>query len=247
MIPGGRPLHVLEHVRSQVPIVMHGVSLSIGSVDELNTDYLRELKALADRIEPAWMSDHLCWGGYGGRYAHDLLPMPYTEEALDHVAGRILQVQDFLGRQILIENVSSYVSFEQSTMTEWEFLAGVTERADCGILLDVNNIFVSAFNHGFDPLDYVAGVPGDRVCQIHLAGHTDHGHFLLDTHNGPVIDPVWDIYTEVIRRFGRVSTLIEWDEDVPEYSRLLAESERARQFETKALEAAVENPKEIVQ
>ncbi len=227
MAPGGRPVAVLEKVRRDVPVVLHGVSLSIGSVDPLSSRYLANLKALVERVDPAWVSDHLCWGSHGGRYVHDLLPLPYTDEALEHVVARVGIVQDVLHRQILLENVSSYVAFRDSTMTEWEFVSEVARRADCGILLDVNNIYVSARNHGFDPLDYLDGVPGDRVGQIHLAGHSDKGKYLLDTHDHPVPDPVWNLYREAIRRFGRVSTLVEWDDNVPELEELVAQSQRA--------------------
>ena len=235
MIPGGRPLRILDHVRSLVPVVMHGVSMSIGSPDPLNMDYLKELKKLIARVEPAWVSDHLCWGGYGGHYGHDLWPLPYTEEALRHVVAQIGRVQDFLGHQILIENVSSYVAFRASTMTEWEFIAAILGEADCGMLLDVNNIFVSASNHGFDAHAYVDGIPRGRVGQMHLAGHSSEGPILVDTHGGPVIDPVWYLYRHAIQRFGRISSLIEWDEDIPEYERVLEESAKARRFADEVL------------
>jgi uncharacterized protein len=231
MIRGGRPLHVLAQVRASVPVVLHGVSLSIGSVDPLNETYLTELRALADQIEPAWVSDHLCWGSIGGHYAHDLLPLPYTEEALRHVVERIERVQERLGRRMLIENVSSYVTFTHSTLTEWDFLAAVARQADCGILLDVNNIYVSAQNHGFDPNDYLAGMPGDRIGQIHLAGYSDMGTHLLDTHDHAVPEAVWAIYREAVRRFGGVSTLVEWDDHVPPFATVIAEAERARREE----------------
>jgi uncharacterized protein len=235
MVRGGRPLHALERVRAERPIVLHGVSLSLGSTDPLNDGYLAELRALASRVEPAWISDHLCWGSHGRRYAHDLLPLPYTEEALEHVVARVLAVQDALGRQMLVENVSSYVAFAHSTMTEWDFLAAVAERADCGILLDVNNVYVSAVNHGFDAERYLAGMPADRVGQIHLAGHTDKGTHLLDTHDHPVCDAVWALYRSAVRRFGRVSTLVEWDEHIPPFDDVLAEAERARALEAEEL------------
>jgi uncharacterized protein (UPF0276 family) len=183
---------VLERARALAPVVLHGVSLDLGGTGPLNTAYLDDLTALARRVEPAWISDHLCWGAHGRRYAHDLLPLPYTEEALRHVAARVRQVQDRLGRPILVENVSSYVTFHHSTMPEWEFLAGVARAADCGILLDVNNVYVSAVNHGFSAAEYVAAVPPERVGQIHLAGHSDHGTHLVDTHDHPVPSPVWD-------------------------------------------------------
>ena len=183
---------------------------------------------MISRIEPDWVSDHLCWTGVGGHNAHDLLPLPYTEEALLHTAQRVVEVQDFLGRPIALENTSTYLSFAGSTLKEWEFLAELAERADCGILLDVNNIYVSAANHGFDAAEYLAGIPRDRVWQIHLAGHTDHGSHLLDTHSRPVCDPVWSLYRQALLRFGRVASLVEWDEDVPEWEVLEAESQRAR-------------------
>lgn len=228
MVRGGRPLHVLERVRRDYPIVLHGVSLSIGSTDPIRRDYLDDLARLATRVEPAWVSDHLCWTGVGGHNAHDLLPLPYTEETLAHVVARIGQVQDALGRKIALENVSTYLAFEGSTMPEWEFLAAVANGADCGILLDVNNIFVSAVNHGFDPETYLDAVPSDRVWQIHLAGHTDKGTHLLDTHSAPVRGEVWDLYRSAVRRTGAVASLIEWDEDIPEWDTLEAESLRAR-------------------
>jgi len=228
MVPGGRPLHVLERVREHYPIVLHGVSLSIGSTDPLNPTYLDDLAALAHRCEPAWISDHLCWTGVAGRNAHDLLPLPYTEEAIVHVAERVLRVQDRLGRRILLENASTYLEFAHSSVPEWEFLAAIAERADCGILLDVNNIFVSAFNHGFSAQAYIAAIPIERVKQFHLAGHTDRGAFLHDTHDHPVCDEVWALYGMAVERFGAVSTLIEWDDDIPPFARLQQEAERAR-------------------
>jgi uncharacterized protein len=240
MIRGGRPLAVLERARASAPIVLHGVSLSIGSTDPLNLRYLDDLRRLAERFEPAWVSDHLCWGSVGGHYAHDLLPLPYTEEALALVAGRVREVQDRLGRRILVENVSSYVNYAHSTMPEWEFLAAVAERTDCGILLDVNNIHVSAVNHGFPARAYVDGVPAARVGQIHLAGHTDKGTHLLDTHDAPVVPAVWDLYRYTIARLGRVSTLIEWDDHIPAFAELAAEAERARAAEADVLGDATE-------
>ncbi len=237
MIDGGRPLAVLERARASCPVVLHGVSLSLGSTDPLSEPYLRALRALADRVAPAWVSDHLCWGSVGGHYAHDLLPLPYTEEALNHVVQRVRTVQDRLGRQILIENVSSYLTFTHSAMPEWEFLAAVAERADCGILLDVNNVYVSAVNHGFDAERYILAVPADRVGQIHLAGHSHKGTHLLDTHDGHVAPAVWDLYRLVVRRCGQVSTLVEWDDRMPDWDMLCAEAERARVVEAEILEA----------
>lgn len=235
MIAGGRPLAVLEQARRLAPIVLHGVSLGIGSVEPLNQTYLNDLTQLIERVEPAWVSDHLCWGGFGKHYAHDLLPLPFTEEALRHVVDRIRRVQDQLRRRILIENVSSYVTFAQSTMSEWEFLGAVAEQADCGILLDVNNIYVSSVNHGFAALDYLNGVPVTRVGQIHLAGHSNHGTHLIDTHDQPVPAPVWDLYRQAIRRCGAVSTLIERDANIPGFDELVAEANQARETATQAL------------
>jgi uncharacterized protein len=237
MAPGGRPVAVLEKVRREVPVVLHGVSLSIGSVDPLSDRYLDDLAALVCCVEPAWISDHLCWGTHRGRYIHDLLPLPYTEEALAHVAARVERVQERLGRQVLLENVSSYVAFKDSTMTEWEFLSELARRADCGILLDVNNVYVSARNHGFDPFDYLAGIPADRVGQFHLAGHSNKGRYLLDTHDHPVPDVVWDLYRVAVRRFGAVSTLVEWDDCIPPLERLVEESRRAEAIEAETLTA----------
>jgi uncharacterized protein (UPF0276 family) len=237
MVEGGNPRRVLRKVRERYPVVLHGVSLSIGSVDPLDPRYLDELAALAADTEPAWVSDHLCWSSVGGNFSHDLLPLPYTEEALAHVAARVAQVQDRLKRQILIENVSSYVTFTQSTLTEWQFLAELCQRADCGLLLDVNNVFVSAFNHGFDANEFIDGIPVGRVGQIHLAGHSDYGTHLLDTHDHPVCDGVWSLYRRAVERFGRVSTLVEWDDQIPPFDEVLAESKRAAAIEREVLDA----------
>ena len=236
MVEGGNPRRVLRQVRERYPVVLHGVSLSIGSVDPLDPTYLDELAALAQETEPAWVSDHLCWSSVGGNFSHDLLPLPYTEEALAHVAARVRQVQDKLGRQILIENVSSYVTFTQSTLTEWQFLAELCERADCGLLLDVNNVFVSAFNHGFDANDFIDAIPVGRVGQIHLAGHSDYGTHLLDTHDHSVCDGVWGLYRRALQRFGRVSTLVEWDDQIPPFAEVLAESKKAAEIEREVLD-----------
>jgi len=230
LVPGGKPIHYLECIRARYPLVMHGVSLSIGSHDPLDREYLRQLKALSDRIEPAWLSDHLCWTGVGGVNAHDLLPLPYTEEAISHVVARLGEVQDFLGRRILIENVSSYVTYPESEMTEWEFLREIIERTDCRILLDINNIYVSSFNHEFNPSTYLDSIPVDRVWQFHLAGHRNHGDYIIDTHDEPVIDPVWELYAQAVRRFGRVSTMIERDDNIPPLAELVAELDHARRI-----------------
>jgi len=237
---GGRPRAVLEAVRRDRPVVLHGVSLSVGSVDPLDTGYLRDLRALADAVEPAWVSDHLCWGTFGRHNAHDLLPLPLTEESLTHVVSRVSEVQELLGRRILLENVSSYLTYTSSTLAEWDFLAEVARRADCLILLDVNNVYVSAINHGFDPAEYLRGIPVDRVAQFHLAGHQDLGTHLLDTHDAAVPDPVWALYRDAVRRFGRVSTLVEWDDHIPPLDEVLAEAERARAFEKTVLEESPE-------
>ena len=230
MVAGGKPLHWLERVREHYPLVMHGVSLSIGSSDPLDREYLRQLRSLVQRVEPEWVSDHLCWTSLGGHNFHDLLPLPYTEEAVHHVAGRVRQVQDYLGRRILLENLSSYVTFQDSAMSEWEFLTAVCEEADCLILLDVNNIFVSAVNHDFDPREYLEGVPVERVWQFHLAGHTSNesGRILIDTHDQPVRDEVWNLYELAARRFGPVSTMIERDDNIPQLDELLEELGHAR-------------------
>jgi len=239
MVYGGRPLDVLTRVRRDYPVVLHGVSLNVGSTDPLNLGYLDRLRTLAERVEPAWVSDHLCWTGVGGRNAHDLLPLPYTQEALDHVVERVSRVQDRLSRRIAVENVSSYLTYADSAMSEWDFLAAVAERADCGILLDINNIFVSAFNHRFDAGVYIEAIPVDRVWQFHLAGHSDQGDYLLDTHDHPVRDEVWDLYRHAVDRFGDVATLVEWDGNIPDWDRLEAESLRAGAIQDEALRAAL--------
>jgi len=228
MVAGGRPLQVLEKVRERYPVVLHGVSLSVGSTDPLNREYLKQLSSLAQRFQPAWISDHLCWTGVGDHNLHDLLPLPYTEEALRHIVKRIREVQEILERPILIENVSSYMEFTGSTLSEWEFLAAVAEEADCGILLDINNIYVNAFNHRFDPLVYIDAIPSERVVQFHLAGHSDHGTYLLDMHDHPICEEVWALYKYAVRRFGAVSALIEWDDNIPEFAELAATAEEAR-------------------
>jgi uncharacterized protein (UPF0276 family) len=235
LVPGGKPLANLTRIRERYPLVMHGVSLSIGSSAPLDRAYLSQVKALAARIEPQWISDHLCWTGVAGRNMHDLLPLPYTEEALAHVVERVRTVQDILGRRILLENVSSYVSYRDSQLTEWDFLREIAERADCHILLDVNNIYVSSVNHEFAPLDYLSAIPVDRVQQIHLAGHENHGDYLIDTHDHPVPDPVWELYGAAVNRFGNVSTMIERDANIPPIEDLCAELDAARQLAERAL------------
>jgi uncharacterized protein (UPF0276 family) len=230
MVEGGKPLYYLDRIRADYPMVMHGVSLSIGSTDPLDMRYLADLRKLADRVQPAWISDHLCWTGVNGLNTHDLLPLPYTEEALGHVVQRIQQVQEFLGRRILIENPSSYVAFSDSPIPEWEFLAALAEQADCLILLDINNVYVSAFNHGFDALRYIDHIPTGRVFQFHLAGHLNRGDYIIDTHDHPVIDPVWDLYRHAVERFGAVSTMIERDDDIPPLPELVAELALARRI-----------------
>jgi uncharacterized protein (UPF0276 family) len=238
LVPGGKPLDYLMRIRERFPVVLHGVSLSIGSTQPLDRTYLAQVKALATRVEPEWVSDHLCWTGIAGRNMHDLLPLPYTEEALANVVERVRTVQDILDRRILLENVSSYVSYRDSQLTEWQFLREIAERADCLILLDVNNIYVSSVNHEFDPLDYLNAIPEDRVQQIHLAGHENHGDYLIDTHDHPVPDPVWELYSAAVRRFGGVSTMIERDANIPPLEELCCELDAARQLAARTLARA---------
>lgn len=233
--PGGRPWAVLDKVRAHVPVVAHGVSLGIGSVDPIPESYLARLAWLVARVAPAWVSDHLCWGSFGGRYSHDLLPLPYTEEALSHVAARVHHVQERLGRPLMIENVSSYVSFVESTLSEWEFLSELAKRTGCGLLLDVNNVFVSANNHGFSARAFLDALDPAHIGQIHLAGHSDYGSYLLDSHVGPIPDGVWELYRYAVQRFGAVPTLVEWDEAVPAFDVVVAESARARAIEAEVL------------
>lgn len=239
MVDGGKPLHYLMRIREHYPMVMHGVSLSIGSSEPLNKDYLKKLKALFERVEPEWFSDHLCWTGVDGVNLHDLMPMPYTEEAVAHVVDRIQQVQDFMGRQMLLENVSSYVSYSSSQMSEWEFLREIAERADCLILLDINNIYVSAFNHKFDPYTYLEAMPTERVYQFHLAGHTRQDDIIIDTHDHPIVDPVFELYGAAVRHFGRVSTMIERDDNIPPLAELLKELDHVRAIAERNLKEQV--------
>jgi uncharacterized protein len=229
MVPGGQPLHWLDRIRSDYPIAMHGVSLSIGTTDPLDQQHLAAVQRLQRRVQPAWISDHLCWTGVGGTNLHDLLPLPYSEAVLAHVVERVRRVQDRLGSRILLENVSSYVSYPSSQLTEWEFLAEVAQRADCLILLDVNNIYVSSVNHGFEPTEYLNAIPPARVQQIHLAGHQVRpDRLIVDTHDAPVPEPVWRLYEHARRRFGDVATMIERDANIPPLAELLAELDYAR-------------------
>ena len=230
MVPGGKPLGHLDRIRRDFPMVMHGVSMSIGGTDPLDRDYLKRLRALADRIEPGWISDHLCWTGTDGLNLHDLLPLPYTEATLRHLTDRIAQVQDALGRTLLLENVSSYVSYRADEMTEWDFIAALCRRSGCDLLLDVNNVYVSSVNHRFDPRTFIDAMPAAHVRQIHLAGHEDHGSYIIDTHDHPVCDAVWDLYAYTVRRLGAVPTMIERDDLIPPLADLLAELDVVRQI-----------------
>jgi uncharacterized protein (UPF0276 family) len=239
LVPGGKALYYLDKIREHYPIVMHGVSLSIGSTEPLDWDYLKQVKALAKRINPAWLSDHLCWTGIHGKNTHDLLPLPYTEEAIRHIAARIQQVQEFMGQQILIENVSSYITYKQSDLTEWEFLNAVAEQADCLILLDINNIYVSSVNHEFDPLHYINAMSANRVSQIHLAGHCDKGNYIIDTHDHDIIDAVWELYAATIQKLGFVPTMIERDDNIPPLATLLAELNQAKLIAERVLARSV--------
>ncbi|MFI5414882.1 MAG: DUF692 domain-containing protein [Candidatus Lutacidiplasmatales archaeon] len=227
MDTGGRPVWVLDQVAESYPIVLHGVSLNIGSADPLDREHLAKLKALAARTRAHWVSDHLCWTGVAGRNTHDLLPMPLTEEALGHVAARVRTVSDILERPLVLENASTYAEFASSSMPEWEFFGRLMEDADCGMLLDVNNVYVSSFNHGFDPEAYIDAIDPARVTQYHLAGHTNKGTHIVDTHNDHVIDPVWELYRRSVGRTGNVSTLLEWDADIPAFEVVHAEALKA--------------------
>lgn len=226
---------VLDRVVAHRPVVMHGVSMSIGSSDPLNLGYLRKLRELADEIRPLWISDHVCWTGIAGFNSHDLLPMPLTEESLAHTAERVRAVQDFLGRPLVLENPSTYLEFAVDEMPEWEFISQLADRTSCGLLLDLNNIYVSGTNHGFDPAHYVDAVPADRMVQFHLAGPSEQGDMLIDTHDHPVPDPVWPLYAKAWRRFGPVPGLVEWDASVPPYERLLDELAKAKRVREAAL------------
>ena len=230
MLDGGRPLAVLDAILEQYRVVQHGVSMYFGSVDPWNREHLKRLKDLTRRTKTPWLTDHLCWGSVDGRYTHDLLPLPYTWEAIEVTAQKIRQVRDFVEIPVAVENVSSYAEFHESEMTEWEFLNEVVERADCGILLDVNNIYVSSVNHNFDPHIYVNSVPAERVAQIHIAGHSKYEKYILDTHDHPVIDPVWSLYAHAIRRCGPTATLLEWDDKIPSFEEVHAEAMKAKRF-----------------
>ncbi|WP_374314237.1 DUF692 domain-containing protein [Dongia sp.] len=234
---GGKPRRHLVELRARYPMAMHGVSLSIGSTAPLDRDYLAALKELAEDLEPAWISDHLCWTGMAGLNMHDLLPLPFTEEALGHVAERLLRVQDFLGRSILLENTSSYVTYVQSAMPEWEFIVELARRTGCALLLDVNNVHVNAFNHNFNPLDFLRAIPPALVRQIHLAGHEDHGTHIIDTHDHKIAPAVWDLYAEAVARYGAIPTMIERDDHIPPLGDLLVELDQAREVAATAMRA----------
>ena len=238
MVKGGKPLYYLDAIRQDYPMVMHGVSMSIGSTDPLNYEYLKQLKMLVRRVEPMWISDHLCWTGVNHKNMHDLLPLPYTQAAVNHLADRISEAQDFLGMQILIENLSSYITYRDDAMSEWEFISAIAEKADCNILLDINNIYVSCFNHHFDPIEYLEGVPKQRVWQHHLAGHSNSGNLIIDTHDADIIDPVWALYEETAKRFGPVSTMIERDGNIPPLQQVIDELDRARNIATPYYQSA---------
>lgn len=234
MATGGRPLEMIDRISARYPIVMHGVSMSIGSTDPLDFDYLAELKALADRVDAVWMGDHVCWTGVAGINGHDLFPMPLNEESLAHIVGRIRTVQDYLERPLVLENASTYVTFAADSMSEREFISRMAEEADCALLLDVNNVYVTSRNHDLDPMEFLRGMPLDRVVQIHLAGHTDKGTHCIDTHDGPVIDRVWELYRWVMEHAGDRATLLEWDDDIPEFDVVWSEVKRAARFRAAA-------------
>lgn len=241
-LDGGRPIQILEKVRENYPIVLHGVSLSIGSIDEINFKYLDRLRQLIERIHPLWVSDHICWTGVNGENLHDLMPLPYTEETVEHLTEKILKAQDFLKRPLVFENVSAYLSFKHSEMTEWEFLNEIVQRTGCGLLIDVNNVYVSSVNQNFDPVTYLSAIPKTSVAQIHLAGHTVSENCLIDTHDSPVSEKVWDLYGLAIQLYGNVPTLIEWDDKIPDFSVLEAESLRAEKLQRLNLKEDHEKP-----
>ncbi|SDH37223.1 hypothetical protein SAMN05216603_108176 [Pseudomonas benzenivorans] len=235
LVEGGKPLYYLDAIGEHYPLVMHGVSLSIGGPHELDRDYLQRLKRLAQRVQPQWISDHLCWSRGSAHQLHDLLPLPFTEESLQHVAARVRQVQEVLERPLVLENVSSYLRSADDQFSEWQFLAALCELSGCELLLDVNNVYVSARNHGFEPWDFIAGLPAQRIRQLHLAGHSDYGSYLIDTHDQPVGDPVWQLYQRTLRHLGPVATLLERDDHYPPLADLLAELARARDYAAAAL------------
>lgn len=230
LVDGGKPLYYLDRIRRDYPMVMHGVSLSIGSSDPLDMDYLRQIRTLAQRIDPAWISDHICWTGTRSLNMHDLLPMPLTRQSLDHMVARVGQVQDFLDRPLVLENASTYVSFHCDELAEWDFVGELVKCSGCELLLDVNNVYVSSVNHGFAPRDYIDAMPAAAVRQIHLAGHEDHGDYIIDTHDHPIVDPVWDLYAYTLQRIGRVPTMIERDDHIPPLAELVAELDQARRI-----------------
>ncbi|WP_064116521.1 MNIO family bufferin maturase [Pseudomonas fluorescens] len=235
MVPGGKALYYLDAIAERYPLVMHGVSLSIGGPHALDPDYLKQLKQLAERIKPAWISDHLCWSRGNAHQLHDLLPLPYTEESLEYIADRVAQVQDVLQRPLVLENVSSYVRGAADDFTEWEFLGALSQATGCELLLDVNNVYVSSRNHGFDPWTFIQSLPTDKVRQLHLAGHSDFGDYVIDTHDHPVSDPVWALYQRTLAHFGPVATLLERDDHFPPFEELLDELHTARELGDHAL------------
>ena len=230
MVDGGRPLKILDQILERYKVVQHGVSMYFGSAEPLNREHLRRLKTLVKRTKTPWLTDHLCWGSVDGTYSHDLLPMPYTFEAAKRTAQKIREARDFLEVPIAVENVSSYAEYHVSEMTEWEFLTEVIEDADCGILLDVNNIYVSSQNHSFDPMDYINGVPHERVAQMHIAGHSKYEKYILDTHDHAPIDPVWRLYAKAIELVGTTATLLEWDDLIPSFDEVHAEALKAKKY-----------------
>ncbi len=230
MAEGGLPLVRAEKIREDYPITLHGVGMSLGSADPLDMDYLGRLKTLIKRLEPTYVSDHLAWVSISGKHTHDLLPFPYTDFTVKHISERINQVQDFLGQEILVENPSSYLDFHSTEMTEWEFIQGIAKSTDCNLLMDINNIYVSAVNHDFDPYEYLQAIPADRVKEIHLAGYEKMDNYLFDTHGYQVHPPVWELYKAALNRFGATPTLIEWDTDIPDFPTLRAEALKAEKL-----------------
>lgn len=240
MVPGGKALYYLDAIAERYPLVMHGVSLSIGGPHALDRDYLIHLKQLAERVKPAWISDHLCWSRGNAHQLHDLLPLPYTEESLEYIAGRVAQVQDFLQRPLVLENVSSYVRAASDDFTEWEFLAALSRVSGCELLLDVNNVYVSSRNHGFDPWTFIQQLPADKIRQLHLAGHSDYGDYVIDTHDHPVSDPVWALYQRTLQHLGPVATLLERDDHFPPFDELLDELRKARELAAMVLQGSTQ-------